>query len=41
METRKLQNQDREPYRISYVNENGDRQITYEEKSAQMKKKYS
>jgi len=40
-ETRKEQNQNREPYRISYVDENGNRQITYEEESSEKKKKYS
>jgi hypothetical protein len=40
-ETRKSQNQDREPYRISYVDEDGNRQITHDEKSIEKKKKYS
>ena len=41
IETRKEQNQSRDPYRISYVDENGNRQITYEEESTEKKKKYS
>jgi hypothetical protein len=41
VEIRKSQNQEREPYRISYVDENGNRQITHDEESAKKKKKYS
>ncbi len=38
---RKEQNQNREPYRISYVDENGKRQITFDEESLNKKNKYS
>jgi|SRR5215218_7361030 len=41
LETRKSINQQRDPYRISYVDENGDRQITHDEESLEKKKKYS
>ena len=40
IEARKSQNKDREPYRISYADQNGNRQVTYDEKSIEMKNKY-
>lgn len=41
IKVRKMHNQSREPYRISSVGKGGKREISFEEMSVQMKKKYS
>jgi hypothetical protein len=41
IEARKFQNQDRESYRVSHVDESGNRQVSHDEVSAELKKRYS
>jgi len=40
-QARKKINEEREPYKISVIDQNGTRQTTYDPKSAEQKKKYS